>query len=195
MGALAVAAASMSNAFGQTSTTVPTIPTKVSLVLIDPAKPVTVTVSAPKGWTKSAGDDFASFSLASSVSSPSPYLSVSVNCDGDCTVAKIDKTIARRTTALIERAKKPNLNTGDSKLDAVRAPVKVLGQGALKPAGQWVALDVGTPNPKEPYFDGFKATCLLHRPNDDYFIQTDIGVSRKDKALFPMLLAACKATK
>jgi hypothetical protein len=114
-------------------------------------------------------------------------------CDGDCTPDKL----AARLRALVDdapaKASRPNLNTGNAELDAVRLDVKTVEKGTL-PGGGFVVYRVGKPaGVSGPYFEGLAALCARRKEGADTFVvATVMARADKEKTIGPVLLEACK---
>jgi hypothetical protein len=93
-----------------------------------------------------------------------------VTCDGSCAAAELPGHLARLVGAAPESEARPNYNTGDPKLDAVRLDVEKLDEGDL-PDGKRIVLRVRKPAGLEgPYPQGLVAVCARLHPARDRFV-------------------------
>jgi hypothetical protein len=117
-----------------------------------------------------------------------------VTCDGSCTEPDLSANLAKLVERSPESASKPNYNTGDPKLDAVRLDVAKLESGDF-PDGKWVLYKVTKPAGLEgPYREHVRATCArLHPGKDRFVVLSAWAPAAKEKELGPVILAACKS--
>jgi hypothetical protein len=116
-----------------------------------------------------------------------------VTCDGECTPAKLPDVLAKLVAHGPESASKPNFNTGDPKLDAVRLDVATLDHGDI-PGGKFIVYRVTKPKDLEgPYREAYHALCGKMLPGNDRFIYAQAWTSiAAEKTVGPAIVEACK---
>jgi hypothetical protein len=147
---------------------------------------LTLKVKVPVGWTGETSfrpkDDLGD-----------RLLSFEAGCDGSCAAKDLPKNLDKLIAKAPDGAAKPNLNTGDPKLDAVRLDVKVIEKGDLAD-GKFVVYQVSKPAGLDgPYPEGLRARCGVYRKGDPAFVVVNAKAPAADeKTLWPLLVEACK---
>ena len=111
-----------------------------------------------------------------------------------CSAANVAQVMAGLVESVKSSAARPNYNTGDPKLDAMRMDVAVLEEGKLPGGGPFVALRVTRgAGWAGPNLDQLLAVCALVGP--DFYVLTTARIGLVDEQpLWPLLLEACKST-
>jgi hypothetical protein len=146
-----------------------------------------VKVTVPADWTVSAYGATLRNGSGESVAG----VEFMPTCDGDCT--KAAQNLETRIEGSPEGAARPNLNTGNPELDAVRLDVAVLDKGDL-PDGKYVVMRITKPAGLQgPYREQVKAVCARLVPAKDRFLlATAWAPVAEEKTLGPAAIAACK---
>ena len=155
-----------------------------------------VELSVPAGWTRNA--DFGPDAWAPTAQPDRMYparFALRVSCGGSCAPDAIPANIDAVFEGFRARAEKPNFNTGDPALDAVRADVTTIFDEAL-PDGRVAALRVDYSAEvlaSGPYQPDFRIQCLRHRPGDRFFVDlSGRGPRAAEAAHLPAMRAACE---
>lgn len=161
-------------------------------IALDDGK-VKVKAKIPSGFTASGGSTtFWSPVEATSIIRPS--VQIDHTCGGVCSAENVATVLAKLVNDAKASAARPNLNTGDPKLDAMRMDVTVLEEGKLPGSGPFVALRVTRGAGWEgPNLDQLLAVCAV--AGADYVVITQARIGLVDeKPLWPLLVESCKAT-
>lgn len=123
-----------------------------------------------------------------------PMIQFTAECSGICSPDKIPSNIATKITSLKEQMERPNFNTGDPKLDAVRANVKITADEKIG-EDQWLlAAEVSYPEELSSamYVPQVKIYGFRYHPGHKYFIMTSAHahLNDKDRFLAPLIEAA-----
>ena len=116
----------------------------------------------------------------------------SLTCDGACGKGLADN-LAKFVAGAPDRASKPNYNTGDAKLDAVRLDVKTVDQGDI-PDGKFVVYRVKKQaGLEDPYREHFEAVCARLLPDKSMFVSAyAYTMLDTEKSFGPQMVEACK---
>ena len=126
-----------------------------------------------------------------------PFIQFTVSCAGSCDPAAIPRNIENRIKGILDTLTRPNINTGDPELDAIRADVDILIHEKFS-ENDWIFAATVTyleNLSSAQYAPKVAAHAFCHRPGDAFFLETNARahLDQKDE-LFDLLLAACKKT-
>lgn len=120
------------------------------------------------------------------------------SCNGNCAPAAIPGNMEASFEYLQMRAEQPNYNTGDAKLDALRADVEVVAASPLA-AGRIMALRVTYSEEvlkSGPYIPQLRLQCAWHRPGDSWFVTLNLRATLDSaEAQLPALLEICRTVE
>jgi hypothetical protein len=155
-----------------------------------PMGTVDVRFTLPSGWQKSVGFGPTTYGPVETGQPFPTRVTLSAGCNGNCDPRAIPANIDAHFAAFVERASRPNFNTGDETLDAVRADVTTLARFDL-PAGRGVALAVDYAKEllaSGPYQPQFQVLCVVRQPGDNHYVSlVGIGpLAVKDQWLVAM---------
>lgn len=126
-----------------------------------------------------------------------PMIQYTTTCGGSCEAAAIPANIEKAIQGIKDTLTRPNINTGDAELDAVRAEVKVLLDERFEEDG-WIlaaAVTYAEELSSARYIPRIVIHAFRHHSGDEFFIQTTAHASLDQKdALLTVLTAACRAT-
>jgi len=173
-------------------------PESFAVQLPNSAETLAVQGRIPKGWARNLEFGTVVFQPADKDDHfDPPLLQYEVRCGGSCEPQAIPANIEAAVQGIKDRLARPNINTGDSELDAVRAGVEVLLDEKFGADGRILAAAVTYPEHLSAalYIPRVVVHAFLHRPGDGFFIQTTgrCHLNQKDE-LLPVLTEACKAT-
>jgi len=107
---------------------------------------------------------------------------------GDDEIARIPKVVDQ----MFETKARPNVNTGDAAMDAVRLDVAVVDQGDV-PSGKFRVARVTKPaGLKGPYREQLYAVCVRARPGAKVVAAQAWAPIDRERDLGPIIVAACK---
>ena len=156
-----------------------------------------ILVRVPDGW-ESGGGRGNSFSEPTDLPSPSdPFITYffgNMSCDGECDDGDMQRNMAELWSRHLEALRNPFATMRDPRYDAIRMDVTVLEDTPL-PDGRAIAARVTRPAgfTEYPHLDRFTVTCVRHRPGDEFYLDaTAQAPLDEEKALWPLLLEACK---
>lgn len=126
-----------------------------------------------------------------------PFIQFTVSCAGSCDPEAIPGNIENRIKGIIDTLTRPNINTGDPELDAIRANVEILKQEKFS-ENDWIfAAAVTYPEnlSSAQYVPRVAVHAFCHHPGDAFFVETNARahLDQKDEML-KILMAACKET-
>jgi len=126
-----------------------------------------------------------------------PILSYGTNCAGSCAPKDIPKNIENRIKGIKDILSRPNINTGDPKLDAIRANVEILVEEKFAEDGWILAAAVTYPEELSSalYTPKIVVHAFRHHKGDGFFVQTTARaqLTQKDEFL-NVFLETCKQT-
>lgn len=126
-----------------------------------------------------------------------PMIQFTTSCGGSCDAAAIPANIEKAIQGIKDVLARPNINTGDAELDAIRADVEVLLEEKYEGDGWILAAAVTYPEElsSAQYVARIVIHAFRHHPGDKFFIQTTAhaSIDQKDE-LLAVLTAACRAT-
>jgi hypothetical protein len=148
-----------------------------------------VRVKVPASWRAQANGAGVRNSYGEQVAG----IGFTVTCDGSCAPAELPGHLARLIGAVSESEARPNFNTGDPKLDAVRLDVEKVDQGDL-PDGKWIVVRVRKPAGLDgPYPQELVAVCARLHPARDRFVVAQARVALEaEKEWGTAAEAACR---
>jgi hypothetical protein len=126
-----------------------------------------------------------------------PILSYGTNCAGSCAPEDIPKNIEKLITGIKDTLARPNINTGDPELDAIRANVEILVEEKFAGDGWILAAAVSYPEELSSalYIPKIVVHTFRHHKGDGFFVQTTARaqLTQRDEFL-KVFLEACKET-
>jgi len=126
-----------------------------------------------------------------------PVIHYEISCSGSCDPKAIRGNIEKNIQGIKDILARPNINTGDPELDAIRATVEIITEEKFREDGWIFAAAVTYPEhlSKALYIPKFVVHTFRHHPGDGFFIHT-IAMAPLDKKeeLLPVLREACKET-
>ncbi|MFP4082256.1 MAG: hypothetical protein ACLFVG_05795 [Candidatus Aminicenantes bacterium] len=126
-----------------------------------------------------------------------PFIQFTISCAGSCDPEAIPGNIEKRIKGIIDTLTRPNINTGDPELDAIRANVDILTEEKFS-ENDWIFAAVVT-YPENlssvQYVPKVAVHAFRHHPGDAFFVETNARahLDQKDEML-KILMAACKET-
>ncbi len=126
-----------------------------------------------------------------------PFIQFTISCAGSCDPEAIPGNIENRIKGIIDTLTRPNINTGDPELDAIRANVEILTEEKFS-ENDWIFAAVVT-YPENlssaQYVPKVAVHAFCHHPGDAFFVETNASahLDQKDEML-KILMAACKET-
>ncbi|MBN1225290.1 MAG: hypothetical protein JXB23_18725 [Candidatus Aminicenantes bacterium] len=176
---------------------------KLKTVMIDVQIPVseeTLVVKAqiPAGWVRNPDfggavfqpEDYADYFYA-------PVIQYQASCAGPCDPKAIPGNIDKTIQGIKETLSRPNINTGDPELDAVRANVDILADEKFSEDGWILAAAVTYPENLSAalYIPKIVVHSFRHHEGDGFFVQTTaLAELNQKEELLPLFLEACKKT-
>jgi len=158
----------------------------------------TVQAQIPQGWMRNT--DFGSIVFQPPDKDDffyPPMIQYTTSCGGPCDAATIPANIEKAIQGIKDTLARPNINTGDAELDAVRADVEVLLDEKFEEDG-WIlaaAVTYAEELSSAQYIAKVVIHAFRHHPGDEFFIQTTAHAALDQKdALLSVLTAACRAT-
>lgn len=126
-----------------------------------------------------------------------PFIQFTISCAGSCDPEAIPGNIENRIKGIIDTLTRPNINTGDPELDAIRANVEILTEEKFS-ENDWIFAAVVT-YPENlssaQYVPKVAVHAFCHHPGDAFFVETNARAHLDQKdALLKILMAACKKT-
>jgi hypothetical protein len=126
-----------------------------------------------------------------------PILSYTTGCAGSCAPNDIPKNIEKLIKGIKDTLARPNINTGDPELDAIRANVKIIAEEKFSDDGWLLAAAVSYPEELSSamYTPKIVVNTFRHHKGDRFFVQTTARaqLSQKDEFL-SVFLEVCKQT-
>lgn len=135
---------------------------------------INVNLDIPTEWKKGAK---ATLTLKTQPDEWIPTnLYVSAECNGLCEPSAIKKNMDEAMKGLVEKHKKPNVNTGRPELDAVRANIEMVENNKLtnvyiQAFRVTYSKDIPDPNMHKPWF---VVGCFYYKEGSKYFIRADL---------------------
>jgi hypothetical protein len=126
-----------------------------------------------------------------------PRLQYETSCGGSCKPKDIPKNIENLVIGIKNTLSRPNYNTGDPELDAIRANVEILVEEKYADDGWILAAAVSYPEELSSalYIPKIVVNAFRHHKDDRFFVQTTASVQLTQKEEFlSVLLEACKQT-
>lgn len=120
-----------------------------------------------------------------------------ISCAGSCDPNAIPGNIENKIKGIKDTLLRPNINTGDPELDAIRANVEILLEEKFSDDGWILAAAVTYPEhlSSSLYIPKVVISSFRHHPEDKFFVQTSARVNLKQKdELLTVLMKACKST-
>ncbi|HKA88052.1 MAG TPA: hypothetical protein VKE22_10315 [Haliangiales bacterium] len=122
-----------------------------------------------------------------------PILAFDITCNGACDAATLPKNLVALVKGTATGAARPNLNTGDPALDAVRLDAAVVDEGEWKDGGYQAVRVTRPAGLTGPYRDELVARCARTHPGVGAFVHAFVRAPvSAEKTLWPLLLEACK---
>lgn len=126
-----------------------------------------------------------------------PFIQFTISCAGSCDPEAIPGNIENKIKGIIDTLTRPNINTGDPELDAIRANVEILKEEKFSENGWIFAAVVTYPEnlSSAQYVPKVAVHAFCHHPGDAFFVETNARahLDQKDDML-NILMAACKET-
>jgi len=126
-----------------------------------------------------------------------PILQYGTSCAGSCNPKDIPKNIETLIKGIKDTLTRPNINTGDPKLDAVRANVEILVEEKFADDGWILAAAVSYPEELSSamYVPKIVVHAFRHHQGDRFFVQTTARAQLAQKEEFlAVFLESCKQT-
>jgi hypothetical protein len=126
-----------------------------------------------------------------------PTLSYGAKCAGSCAPEDIPKNIEKLLKGIKDTLARPNINTGDPELDAIRANVEIIADEKFADDGWILAAAVTYPEELSSamYTPKIVVHGFRHHKGDGFFIQTTANAQLTQKEeLLNVFLEACKQT-
>jgi len=126
-----------------------------------------------------------------------PLIQYQAACAGSCDPRDIPGNIGKAILGIKERLSRPNINTGDPELDAVRAEVDIISDEKCGDDGWILAAAVTYPENLSPalYTPKIVVHSFRHHQKDGFFVQTTARAHLNQKEeLLSLLIEACKMT-
>jgi hypothetical protein len=122
-----------------------------------------------------------------------PVLELDITCNGGCDAKSLPPNMTALVKSTATGAARPNYNTGDPALDAVRLDVAVVDEGDSQD-GVYQAVRVTKPaSVTGPYRDEFVARCARLHGDQSAFVYAFVRAPvSAEKTFWPLLLEACK---
>ncbi|GEM_PF-5992299 len=121
-----------------------------------------------------------------------------VSCNGSCHPAAIAGNMTRSFEGFRSSAARPNVNTGDPAMDALRANVETLEEAEL-PGGRLLALRVTYAREilaSGPYRPQLRLLCAWRNPGDAWYVSLRLLADLEPgEAALPALLEICRSVK
>jgi hypothetical protein len=127
-----------------------------------------------------------------------PLLQYQASCGGSCEPSAIPANIEAALRSIKESLARPNINTGDPSLDAIRARVDIFREERIEEKIWILAAGVVYPEnlPRSLYVPKFVVHGFRYRAGDGFYIQTAAhGPLDRKNELLDLLIAACLATE
>ncbi len=171
----------------------------VEIALPQPQGTLSIQAKIPRGWERNP-------EFGTAVFQPPdkddffypPLIQYRASCGGACDPSAVPANIEAAFRSLKDILARPNINTGDPALDAVRATVDVLREEKVGD-GTWIlAAAVTYPENLSSalYVPKIVVHVFRHRPGDGFFVQTSAHAPLDQKGkLLDVLIAACRSTE
>ena len=173
---------------------------EVNIDIVLPMSEATLQVKAqiPAGWVRNPDfggiifqpEDYADYFYA-------PLIQYQTSCAGSCDPKAIPGNIEKAIQGIKETLARPNINTGDPELDAVRANVTIIADEKFSKDGWITAAAVTYPEnlTSAQYVPKIVVHSFLHHQGDGFFVQTTAHAHLNQKnELLSLLIEACKMT-
>ncbi len=122
-----------------------------------------------------------------------PVLELDITCNGMCSAEALPNNLAALVKGTATGAARPNFNTGDPALDAVRLDVAVVDEGTWKDGGYQAVRVTKPAGLSGPYREELVARCARVHPTQPVFVHAFVRAPLSaEKTLWPLLLEACK---
>jgi len=126
-----------------------------------------------------------------------PSIELSVSCGGMCDAAKIPENIDKELASFLDTSARPNINSGKPELDAIRANVRKVGEGAMGTGGKWMAVRITYPKDMknaQMYKPKLVAVAYHHPTGKDFYLLARASAPvEEEKGLWPVMLASIKS--
>jgi len=126
-----------------------------------------------------------------------PILQYETSCGGSCAPQDIPNNIENRIKGIKNTLARPNINTGDPELDAIRAYVEILVEEKYAEDGWIIAAAVSYPEELSSalYIPKIVVHSFRHHQGDRFFVQTTARAQLTQKEEFlALFLEVCKQT-
>ena len=126
-----------------------------------------------------------------------PMIQYEISCAGSCDPDAIPGNIEKQIKSIKDTLIRPNINTGDPELDAIRANVEILAEERISDDGWIIACQVIYPEHLSSALYVPKVVIHTYRyhPGDRFFVHTSAHIDLKQKdELLSVLMEACKKT-